>query len=485
MNMLESSAAIDDTLDSSRLLIGGVWVEGATTEVLRNRYNGEAFGRIGVAAASQVDVAVARACAAFIAEQVTPYRRFEILSKAAAIIASKKDVLVKCMTAEAGFTRTDGEGEVRRCAQTLELCAEEAKRIVGQMIPMEATPNLRNRMAFTLRVPKGVVCAITPYNSPLNTVAHKIGPALAAGNAVVLKPSEFTPLTAAHLCKALLEAGLPSGLLSLVHGSGAQVGRQLLADQRIAFYTFTGSTRVGREIQQAAGLRGTQLELGSIASTIVCADADVAKAMSKLVGACFRKAGQVCTSVQRIFVDSRIVEDFSKRFVAETQQLKFGDPSHPDTAVGPMISVAQAQRAETWIKEAVDKGARLLCGGGRTGAVLEPTVLTDVTIDMRVVCEEIFAPVVSLIPFDCLDTAIAQANATPYGLAVGLFTSNLSTALDAAHRLRFGGIHINETSSSRVDVMPFGGVKDSGFGREGPEYAIREMTEERLVTVAY
>jgi len=483
--MLNPLGTMDEPSRVSRLLIGGAWVEGETTETLCDRYRGEAFGEIGVATAAQVDAAVAGACAAFVTDQIAPYGRFQILAKAAAIIASRKDVLVKCMTAEAGFTRTDGEGEVRRCAQTLELCAEEAKRIVGRMIPMEATPNLRNRMAFTLRVPKGVVCAITPYNSPLNTVAHKIGPALAAGNAVVLKPSEYTPLTAVHLCEALLEAGLPAGLLSLVHGPGAQVGRQLLADSRIAFYTFTGSTRVGREIQQAAGLRGTQLELGSIASTIVCADADVAKAMPKLVGACFRKAGQVCTSVQRIFVDSRIARAFTEQFVAQTKLLEVGDPALPGTAVGPMISVAQAQRAEAWLREAVDKGARVLTGGSRNGAVLQPTVLTDVTADMRVVCEEIFAPVVSIIAFDELDTAIDQANATPYGLAVGLFTSNLTTAFDAAQRLQFGGIHINETSSSRVDVMPFGGVKDSGFGREGPEHAIREMTEERLITVAY
>jgi len=483
--MLNPLGTMDEPSRVARLLIGGAWVDGETTETLCDRYRGEVFGEIGVATAAQVDAAVAGACAAFVTDKIAPYKRFEILAKSAAIIASRKDVLVKCMTAEAGFTRTDGEGEVRRCAQTLELCAEEAKRIVGRMIPMEATHNLRNRMAFTLRVPKGVVCAITPYNSPLNTVAHKIGPALAAGNAVVLKPSEYTPLTAVHLCEALLEAGLPAGLLSLVHGPGAQVGRQLLADSRIAFYTFTGSTRVGREIQQAAGLRGTQLELGSIASTIVCADADVAKAMPKLVGACFRKAGQVCTSVQRIFVDSRIARAFTEQFVAQTKLLEVGDPALPGTAVGPMISVAQAQRAEAWLREAVDKGARLLAGGSRNGAVLQPTVLTDVTADMRVVCEEIFAPVVSIIAFDELDTAIDQANATPYGLAVGLFTSNLTTAFDAAQRLQFGGIHINETSSSRVDVMPFGGVKDSGFGREGPEHAIREMTEERLITVAY
>jgi acyl-CoA reductase-like NAD-dependent aldehyde dehydrogenase len=474
-----------DTSPVSRLLIGGAWVEGETTETLRDRYRGQAFGEMGIASSSQVDAAVAGACAAFAIDQLSPYKRFEILSKAAGIIASNREALVKCMTAEVGFIRSDSEVEVRRCVQTLEQCAEEAKRIVGHIVPMEATPNLRNRMGFTLRVPKGVVCAITPYNSPLNTVAHKIGPALAAGNAVVLKPSEFTPLTAVHLCEALLSAGLPPGLLSLVHGTGALVGRQLLADQRIAFYTFTGSTRVGREIQQAAGLRGTQLELGSIASTIVCFDADLAAAMPKLVGACFRKAGQVCTSVQRIFVDAAIIEPFTRHFVAATQALKFGDPEAPDTAVGPMISVAQAERAESWIRDAVGQGARVLTGGNRDGAVLQPTVLTDVIDRMQVVCEEIFAPVVSLIPFDRLDTAIERANATPYGLAVGLFTSHLSTAFEAARRLRFGGVHINETSSSRVDVMPFGGVKDSGFGREGPKYAIREMTEERLITIAY
>jgi succinate-semialdehyde dehydrogenase/glutarate-semialdehyde dehydrogenase len=329
------------------------------------------------------------------------------------------------------------------------------------------------------------VCAITPYNSPLNTVAHKIGPALAAGNAVVLKPSEHTPLTAVMLCEALLSAGLPPGLLSLVHGPGTRVGRQLLADPRIAFYTFTGSTRVGREIQQAAGLRGTQLELGSIASTIVCGDADLEMAMPKLVGASFRKAGQVCTSIQRIFVDREIAPRFTEQFVAATRALKVGDPELPDTVVGPMISAAQAERAETWIQDAVRQGARVLTGGTRNGPVLQPTVLTNVTDRMRVVCEEIFAPVVCLIPFDKLDGAIAQANGTPFGLAVGLFTSDLSTAFRAAGRLQFGGIHINETSSSRVDVMPFGGVKDSGFGREGPEYAIREMTDERLITIAY
>lgn len=469
----------------SKLLIGGEWTRGDTTEALRDRYHGDVFGEMGVASSRQVDAAVEGATRAFDDIRLSPYERFTILSKAASLVASCKDDLTRCMTAEAGFTKADGEGEVRRCGQTLELCAEEAKRITGDVVPMEATPNLRNRFGFTVRVPRGVVCAITPYNSPLNTVAHKVGPAIAGGNSVVLKPSEHTPLTAVHLCRALLDAGLPPSLLSLVHGAGPQVGRQLLDDGRVAFYTFTGSTRVGREIQQAAGLRGTQLELGSIASTIVCADADVRAALPKLVGASFRKAGQVCTSIQRILVDRRILEPFLKSFVSATQALKVGDPSLPDTVVGPMISLGHAQRAESWIGEAVQQGAKVLTGGSRTGTVLQPTVLTNVAARMRVVCEEVFAPVVSVIPFDDLDAAFEHANATPYGLAVGLFTSNLGVAFTAARKLRFGGVHINETSSSRVDVMPFGGVKDSGFGREGPRQAIREMTEERLVTIAY
>jgi succinate-semialdehyde dehydrogenase/glutarate-semialdehyde dehydrogenase len=312
-----------------------------------------------------------------------------------------------------------------------------------------------------------------------------VAPALAGGNAVVLKPSNLTPLSAVELCKALLEAGLPPQLLALVNGPGSRIGRKLLEDPRIAYYAFTGSTQVGREIQQAAGLRGVQLELGSIASTIVCHDADIDMAIPKIINAGFRKAGQVCTSVQRLFVDRRIAERFVPKFVAAAKATKAGDPADPDTIVGPMISRQHAERATSWVAEAVKGGAKLLTGGACDGSVMQPTVLQGVSTGMRVYCEEIFAPVVSIIEFDSLDEAVGRANDTPYGLAAGLFTSNLHTALRTARRLEFGGVHVNEASSARVDIMPFGGVKDSGYGREGPGYAIREMTEERLVTVAY
>lgn len=469
----------------SKLLINGQWVDGVSVQSLTDKYRGAVYGEMAVASPAQVDAAVAGAEAGQAASTLTPYERFRILAESARIVDSRMERFVELMRDEAGFTRADGENEVRRCVQTLELSAEEAKRLNGELVPMQAASGVKNRMGYTLRVPRGVICAITPFNSPLNTVAHKVAPAIAGGNALVLKPSTFTPLSAVELCRALLDAGLPPTLLALVHGSGTTIGRQLLADPRIAFYAFTGSTQVGREIQQAAGLRGMQLELGSIASTIVCHDADIDMAIPKIVNAGFRKAGQVCTSVQRLFVDRRIAGEFIPKFVAAARATRAGDPADPKTIVGPMISRHHAERAMSWIAEAVLEGAEVLTGNACEGSVIAPTVLRGVCPQMKVVCQEIFAPVVSIIEFDRLEEAVNYANAQPFGLAAGLFTSDLSTALRTAPKLNFGGVHINEASSARVDIMPFGGVKDSGFGREGPAYAVREMTEERLITIAY
>ena len=469
----------------SRLLIDGEWVNGESTQRLTDKYRDKPYGEMAVASAAQVEQAVGAAAQAVKASTLSPYERYTILSRAARLIEGRMKALIELMRDEAGFTHADGDNEVRRCVQTLELSAEEAKRLNGELVPMEAAAGMKNRLGFTVRVPRGVICCITPFNSPLNTVAHKVAPALAGGNAVVLKPSNLTPLTAVALCEVLLEAGLPPRLLSLVNGPGESIGRVLLADQRIAYYAFTGSTRVGREIQQAAGLRGLQLELGSIASTIVCHDADLELAIPKVINAGFRKAGQVCTSVQRLFVDRRIAGEFVPKFVAAAKATRTGDPAEPGTLIGPMISRSHAERAASWVAEAVKGGAELLCGGTVDGALMAPTVLRNVSRSMRVYCEEIFAPVVSVIEFERLEDAVAQANDSAFGLAAGLFTRDLSTALRTARRLDFGGVHINEASSARVDIMPFGGVKDSGYGREGPGYAVREMTEERLITVAY
>lgn len=469
----------------AKLLINGAWVAGESVQALTDKYRGRAYGEMAVASEAQVAEAVGGALSAVKAHALSPYERYTILLRAARNIEARMERLVELMRDEAGFTRADSENEVRRCVQTLELSAEEAKRLSGELVPMEAAAGMKNRLGFTIRVPRGVICCITPFNSPLNTVAHKVAPALAGGNAVVLKPSNLTPLTAVALCEVLLEAGLPPQLLALVNGPGTRIGRKLLEDPRIAYYAFTGSTEVGREIQRAAGLRGLQLELGSIASTLVCHDADLDLAVPKIVNAGFRKAGQVCTSVQRLLVDRRIAPALIDKLVAAARATRAGDPADPATIVGPMISERHAERAASWVQEAVKGGAKLLCGGTREGTVMPPTVLHGVKDEMLVYCREIFAPVLSVIEFDTLDEAVARANDSPFGLAAGLFTSNLQTALRTARRLDFGGVHVNEASSARVDIMPFGGVKDSGFGREGPSYAIREMTEERLITVAY
>ena len=399
------------------------------------------------------------------------------MSAAAGLLEARREAFVQSITADTGFTTSDAAGEVARAQQTLILSAEEAKRIRGEMVPVETAPGQATRMGYTIRVPVGVVCAITPFNSPLNTVLHKVAPALAAGNAVVLKPAPQTPITAALLCELLIDAGTPPGYLNLVNGD-EDVGGWLLDEPDISFYTFTGSTRVGRIIQEGAGLRRTQLELGNVSGTIVCADADLDHAVPRIVNAAFRKA------VQRLYVAEPIVDGLVERLVAETKTRKVGDPRDPDTFVGPMIDITEAERAEAWVTEAVDQGARLAVGGTRDGVLFQPTILIDVEASMRVVCEEIFAPVLSILPFRSLDEAIDRVNATEYGLAAGIFTADINTAMKAAKTLRVGGVHINDTSSSRVDLMPYGGVKDSGHGREGPKYAIQEMTEERMVTIS-
>jgi succinate-semialdehyde dehydrogenase/glutarate-semialdehyde dehydrogenase len=356
--------------------------------------------------------------------------------------------------------------------------------MAGEMVPIEGSPGNAHRMAFTIRVPRGVVCGITSFNSPLNMVSHKVAPALAAGNTVVVKPPERTPFCGAILFEILLDAGLPPAHANLLQGPGAQVGGWLVDNRTIRFYSFTGSTAVGKKIRDNVGLRPVALELGSIASTIVCGDADLKRAVPRCANSAFRRAGQSCTSTQRLYVHESVVDEFTEAFVEATRRLPVGDPHNAETFVGPMISEQDARRAEEWIREAVAGGATVVCGGTRQGALLAPTILTGVAPGMRVLCQEIFAPVVSIVPFQALDTVIGQINDLPFGIAAGIFTGSIDTALKAARSIQAGIVHINETSTSRVDMMPFGGVKDSGLGREGPKYAMQEMTEERLITIS-
>ncbi|ESR26871.1 putative aldehyde dehydrogenase [Lutibaculum baratangense AMV1] len=466
-----------------QLLLDGAWWdgEGETVEVL-DKYRLEPFATVRSASHAQVTAMVDAACAAFRRGAPVAYERGAVLERAAALVEERRTLFVRAMQAEAGFTFTDANGEVSRCVQTLKLSGEEARRLAGDIVPLEGAPGQAGRFAFTLRVPLGVVAAITPFNSPLNTVAHKVGPAFAAGNAVVLKPSSLTPVTACLLAESLVDAGLPQGFLSVLHGPGG-VARHLIADERVSFFAFTGSTEVGLSIQRAAGLRRTQMELGSIAFSIVCDDADLERALPKIVGAGYRKAGQVCTSVQMLLVHDKVLAEMRDRLVPLVEALLYGDPHVEGTSVGPLISEREAARVEAWIGEAMAGGTTRLVGGARDRAVVPPTLLADIAPSMRVGCAEVFGPVVSLASFDTLDEAIDRVNATPYGLATGIFTNRLGDAFRAARQLQVGGVHVNETSSSRVDMMPYGGSKDSGFGREGPRYAIHEMTEERVVSV--
>jgi succinate-semialdehyde dehydrogenase/glutarate-semialdehyde dehydrogenase len=472
-----------NALPECRLLVAGEWTTSGDTGEVLDKFRLEPCWKLHRANREQVRQAVARAHEAFLASPLSPFERGAILDRAAALIEQRAGEIVTTMQLEAGFTTADAGGELKRTVQTFRLSAEEARRLAGDVIPVAGAPQQDGRFGFTLRVPLGVVCAITPFNAPLNTVAHKVAPALAAGNAVVLKPSSQTPRTANLLAEVLLAAGLPPGLLAVLHG-GAPVVQWLLDEPLVRFYAFTGSTEVGREIHARAGLRRTQMELGSIAFTVLADDADLDKALPKVVNAGYRKAGQVCTSVQILLVHRSLRSKVEERLGTLVRALPFGDPRRSETVVGPVINEAAAERIAAWIAQAVAGGARLLAGGERQGAVIPPTLLTDIAPTMTVSCQEIFGPVVCIEPFETLDDAIARINGTPYGLATGIFTNRLDDAFRLARELEVGGVHINETSSSRVDMMPYGGSKDSGFGREGPHSAVREMTEERMITIA-
>lgn len=464
-----------------RLLIAGEWHDAVEHDDVLDKYSLQPYARTHIASQAQVQAAVVAAHAAYLESSLTAYERGAILERTAAIIERDSERFADVLKTEGGFTLTDAQGELRRCVQTFRLSAEEARRLVGEMIPLDGAPQQSGRLGFTIPVPLGVICAITPFNAPLNTVAHKVAPAIAAGNAVIVKPSTSTPNTTNLLAAALIEAGLPRGLISVVHG-GAKVAHWLINEPAIRFFAFTGSTEVGLDIQQRAGLRRTQMELGSIAFTILCDDANLDVALPKIVGAAYRKAGQVCTSIQTLLVQRSRIAEVEGLLTNMVSKLAYGDPHDPKTQVGPVISLASAMRIDGWIQHALAKGARCLVGGPRLNAVVPPTLLADVDDSCDVSCSEVFGPVMTLVPFDTIDEAIKRVNSTPYGLASGIFTNRMDDALKVVRGLEVGGVHINETSSSRVDLMPYGGTKNSGFGREGPRYAVHEMCEMRMVS---
>ncbi|WP_370126590.1 aldehyde dehydrogenase family protein [Streptacidiphilus sp. EB103A] len=462
------------------LLVDGVWRSGEAAFAVEDKYTRRSIATVQYAEPADVDEAVAGAVAA--AEHpLPPARRHEILSAAAQLLQERREQVAAVYVAETGFTPADADTELTRAVAILRLSAEESVRIAGEEVPVAATPGSENRLAFTIRVPVGVVGAITPFNAPLNTVVHKVAPALAAGNAVVLKPALQTPLCSVLLAGLLLEAGLPPGLLQLVCGPGSTVGAALVADRRIRFFTFTGSTAVGLSIKQNSGIAKTHLELGSNSASIVAADADLELVADQVTRAGYRKAGQVCTSVQRLIAHASVVDELAALLAERVGALRSGDPRSPDVQVGPLIAEAEAERAHSWIRQAVHGGAALLAGGERDGAVLTPTLLLDPPADSRIMTEEIFAPAVALVGAADLDQAIDLVNSGPYGLQAGLFTRDLDAAFHALRRLRVGGVMVNDTSSYHADAMPYGGVKGSGYGLEGPRYAVQEMTDPRIV----
>ena len=464
--------------------VAGAWLMGggATTN-LQDKFSREPIGCVNHVSDDEVVAAAQASSRAVVEWKATPYERGLVLRSASDIVLSQREQLQDVMAAEAGFTAADANGEIERCVQTLRLCAEEATRLGGEVVPMEGAPGQAGRVGFTMRAPVGVVCAITPFNSPLNTVAHKVAPALAAGNAVILKPSQYTPVTANILTQALLDAGLPPAQLSVLHGD-AHVAQRILARPEVAFVAFTGSKSAGRAIQGQIGLRRSQMELGSIAYTIVDESADIERAVPRIVAAAYRKAGQVCTSIQTLLVHRRRLDEVTQRLQVQVAALKYGDPRQRDCQVGPLISEESARRVAEWVESAIGSGAMKLVGAPRQGSVVPPTLLCGTNSDMQVRCQEVFGPVMSIVGFDGFDEALDVVNSTPYGLATGVFTDTLAHAWQAAKVLAVGAVHVNEASSSRADLMPFGGMKESGFGREGPRYAIREMTVERLITFA-
>ncbi len=465
------------------LYIDGRWRDGSRTVPVLHKYRQEVLAEVVEADEALVDEAVQAAQRAVEQRPLSPYRRFEILRRAADRLTERRDEFALTIAREAGKPLKYARVEVDRAIQTLSLSGEEAKRIHGEQVPVEAAPGAEGRLAFTLRVPVGVVCAISPFNFPLNLVAHKVAPALAAGNAVVLKPATYTPLTSLMLAQLLEQAGLPPGYLNVVVGGGRTVGEALLRHPGIALYTFTGSPEVGERIKAATGLRRVILELGNNSPNIVAQDANLDQAAQLLARFAYLYAGQFCISVQRIYVEQPAYEPFLEKFVAAARAMKLGDPEDPDTDIGPLISEDDARRVEAWVEEAVQGGARRVLGGPRQGVLYPATVLTDVRREMKVVCQEVFGPVASVVACSSFEEALRQANDTEYGLQAGVFTRNLDRAMRAVRALRMGGVIVNDTSGFRVDLMPYGGIKRSGIGREGPRYAIEEMTDLRIVVL--
>lgn len=467
-----------------KLLIDGQWVNGGNPLEVKNKYTGETIASLPTARREDLDSAIAAAeRAENVMADMPAYQRAEILLRAAALIRERADDLARTIAAEAGKALKFARAEVDRAQSTFTIAAEEAKRLHGETLPLDAVPSGAGYFGFWQRRPVGVIAAISPFNFPLNLVAHKVAPALAAGNTLVLKPASTTPLTAVKLCQILQEAGLPAGALNLVVGSGGSVGEWLITDPRVDKITFTGSPEIGRHILGVAGIKKVTLELGNASPVVVAPDADLDFVAKRCAIGAFYNSGQVCISVQRIYSQKQVYEPFAEKFVAATNAMVVGDPLDERVDVGPMIDSKEVDRIEGWVKEASASGAQVLTGGRREGSVYYPTILTGVEPEMKVIAEEVFAPVASVISSDDFESALEQANQSKFGLQVGVFTKDVDRVFKAVRRLNFGGVVINDTPNFRADHMPYGGNRQSGLGREGVKFAMEDMTNIQMVAI--
>jgi glyceraldehyde-3-phosphate dehydrogenase (NADP+) len=464
-------------------LVHGQWKYGELWSRVVNPFTGQTIAKVVQATESEVEEAVAStANAAAAMGRLPAHARYNMLQQIAALLYQRRDDLASLITAEAGKPIADAKREVSRAVQTFTVAAEESRRIPGDVIPLDWTPGTDSYLGIMRRVPIGPILGITPFNFPLNLVAHKVAPALAAGNPILIKPAPQTPLTALLLGEIALEAGVPPGGLNVVPCDNA-LAERMVVDPRFKLMSFTGSAAVGWMLKSKCGKKKVTLELGGNAGVVIEPDADLDLAAQRCAAGGFGYAGQTCISVQRVFVHHSVVEAFTTKLLMHVARLKAGDPTDETTTIGPVIDQAAAHRIENWIGDAVAQGARVLLGGRRMGSVVEATVLADVSPDMKVSCEEVFGPVVTVTPYRQLSDAIAMLNQSTYGLQAGLFTQDVNKIFYAFRHLEVGAVLANEIPTFRADHMPYGGVKDSGLGREGISAAIEDMTEPRLLVL--
>ncbi len=479
-----TNSATENNPTNIPMLIGGKWRAAAETYAVRDPYRNTIVANAPHSTLTDLDDALNAAVGAKAKAAATPgYERAALLRRAAVLLVERADRIAEIMARETGKAIKDARAEIIRSQDTLALSAEEAVRIEGEHIPLDASAMGAGKICFMLRFPVGVVAGITPFNAPVNLACHKIAPSIAAGNTLVLKAPPQSPGVIHALAEVFVDAGTPAGVLNVLYGD--TVGPALVRDPRVDFISFTGSPRAGAQIKAASGLRRVALELGGNGVTIVHHDANIAEAAPVCARNSMRLAGQSCISVQTVYVHRSLYDKFVEAVVAEVRKLKLGDPLDPATDVGTLIDEGAARRVESWIDEAAASGAGVLTGGKRHGAQIEPTVIGGVRPEMKVVCDEVFGPVISLAPYDDIDAVFRTVSESRFGLQTGIFTASIELAIRAVRNLRTGGVIINGTSTWRTDQLAYGGVKDSGIGREGPRYSIRDMTEERMVLFNY